>query len=291
MAQHGGTDASHGGSSSPRATEASLATAAPRTTEAALVPAGAPRITEAGPPPDIMLRLGCARMVLQRSKGKPIHELTSQTQAAAVVDVMKQLSKEVLAMGPDSRARVVALVAAGAWQPDDMTNIMKCLVPQKAARAPMQKFTPNILHYFTAAEWAGMRGAKIGTAMDFLITRLLQLGGRCLSEPCKAWCASLLLLLNGMSQCTNDTRNQVLQFFKQEYSRRGRKDPELQVLPMPTELKAEQPALYQAVFGMHDPVPSAIEMSTLKLHNVFCRASRSKSTNQLCKIERASRAW
>ena len=72
-ASHGITDASHGGSSSPRVTEASHVTAAPRITEAALVLAGAPRITEAGPPQDLMLRLGVRQddLAVQQGQANP----------------------------------------------------------------------------------------------------------------------------------------------------------------------------------------------------------------------------
>ena len=122
--------------------------------------------------------------------------------------------------------------------------------------------------------------------MEFLIGRLLQLGGLCLSEPCKAWCVSLCLLLNGMPHCTDATRAQVLQHFKKEYARRNRKAPRVDTLvvnlPLPMELKTQQPALYRAVFGDQDPVPSQIDVATTSLPVVFCRSSSSKSLYALC---------
>ena len=115
-------------------------------------------------------------------------------------------------------------------------------MPVVATRTKMQKFTPNILNYFTSAEWDRMQGQQsLGVAVDFLITRLHQLGGRCLSEPCKAWCSSLILSLRGLSNCTESTKQQVLEFFKKEYASRGRKaakvEPCLVELPPPNELK------------------------------------------------------
>ena len=165
-------------------------------------------------------------------------------------------------MDPEARAKVAALVASSVWHPDDMEEIMSRLAPPpgaKASRHPMQKFTPNILHYFTAAEWQSMKGVRIGAAMDLLTSRLLQLGGRCLSEPCKAWCVSLCLLLNGMPHCTDATRAQVLQHFKKEYARRSRKaakvDTVVVELPLPIGLKTQQPELYRSVFGDQEFVP------------------------------------
>ena len=141
-----------------------------------------------------MARLGCARMLLVRSKGTTQHTMVSRLQTDAVVDLMKRQPVAMAGMTPGMRAAMGALVTAGAWHPDDIVKIMNLAQPpapvpkQAVVRAKMQKFTPNILHYFTAAEWERMKSQQsLGVAVDFLISRLHQLGGRCLSEPCKAW--------------------------------------------------------------------------------------------------------
>ena len=244
-------------------------------------------------PPEVMARLGCARMLLLRSKDTPQHAIVSRLQADAVISLMQRQAVAIAAMSTDMRARMAALATAGAWHPTDIANIMKFLHPpapkQIVVRAKMQKFTPNILHYFTAAEWEQMRGQQsLGVAVDFLIGRLHQLGGRCLSEPCKAWCSSLLLTLNGMSNCTESTRKQVLEFFKAEYARRGRKatkvEPFLLELPQPTELKAKHPQLHYSVFGDTDPVPSQIDIGMADLPRISCR-STSKQSQALMKAQ------
>ena len=111
-------------------------------------------VVGAGPPQEIMARLGCARLVLQCSNGKPGHEMASRMQAEAVLDLMKRSAKAILKMGPEARAKVTALVASSAWHPGDMEEIMSRLAPppgEVAAHHSMHKFTPDILHYFTAA--------------------------------------------------------------------------------------------------------------------------------------------
>ena len=239
-------------------------------------------------PPEVMARIGCARMLLMRSKDTAQHTIVLRLQTNAVVDLMQRQAVAMAAMTPGMRAKMGALATAGAWHPDDIAQIMNLVKPpapvQKEAvvRAKMQKFTPNILHYFTAAEWERMKGQQsLGVAVDFLISRLQQLGGRCLSEPCKAWCASLLLSLHGMSSCTETTRKQVLDHFKQECSRRGRNAPRVEPflveLPQPSELKANHPQLYYAVFAGAEPVPSQIEVGMAGLPRVSCRSTSKHS--------------
>ena len=199
-------------------------------------------------PRDVMARLGCARMLLMRSKDTAQHTIVSRLQADAVCDLMQRQAVDMANMAPDMRAKMGALATAGAWCPVDIAKIMSLVqpppkpMPVVATRTKMQKFTPNILNYFTSAEWDRMQGQQsLGVAVDFLITRLHQLGGRCLSEPCKAWCSSLILSLRGLSNCTESTKQQVLEFFKKEYASRGRKaakvEPCLLELPPPNELK------------------------------------------------------
>ena len=246
-------------------------------------------------PAEVMARLGCARMLLMRSKDTTQHTIVSRLQTNAVVDLMQRQAVAMAAMTPGMRAKMGALATAGAWHPDDIAQIMNLVQPpapvQKEAvvRAKMQKFTPNILHYFTAAEWERMKGQQsLGVAVDFLISRLHQLGGRCLSEPCKAWCASLLLSLHGMSSSTETTRKQVLEHFKQECSRRGRNAPKVEPflveLPQPSELKANHPQLYYAVFPGAEPVPSQIDVGMAGLPRVSCR-STSKHSAAMLKAE------
>ena len=111
-------------------------------------------------PPEIMARLGCARMILARSKGGPQHETVSRLQADAVIDLMKRAGSAITSLDPDVRARASTLATAGAWHPTDLARILTLLAePKKAtSRSDMQTYTPNVLHYFRGSEWSGMDG-------------------------------------------------------------------------------------------------------------------------------------
>ena len=238
-----------------------------------------------------MTRLGCARMVLSRSQAMPQHDTISRLQADAVIDLMQRQSGAIRALCPEARARVSTLATAGAWCPADLARILKLLEPpmpkQATSRSDMQTYTPNILHYFTASEWSGMQGRGVVSAMDLLITRLLQLGAKCLSEPCKAWCASLLLSLNDMGRCTEYTKQQVHVAFKSEYMRRRRKHskamafPGVRLLQLPSEFKEEYPDVYAEVFSGGDPVPSKIDFEQVELMGISCRTTHKKSIQML----------
>ena len=242
-------------------------------------------------PPEIMARIGCARMVLARAAATPQRDIVSRLQTDAVVDLMRRQKDALAALGPDIRARVSALASGVAFRPDDLGRILQLLEPPEpkpaTPRADMQTYTPNIQHYFTESEWSGMKGRNIASAMDLLITRLLQLGAKCLSEPCKAWCASLLLSLSGMGGSTESTKQQVHAIFKVEYARRRRKFYKtatflgVPFLITPDSFKERHPEIYAEVFGSEDPVPSKIDFSHLRFLGVSCRASKSKSAKML----------
>ena len=133
-------------------------------------------------PPEIMSRLGCARMVLLAAHGTPNHASVSKLQADAVIDVMEKKAADLAKMTPDMRARMCSLASSAEWDPTDLGKIIALISKEKkqSTRSKMQKYTPTILDYFTAAEWAQMKGKNVVTAMDFLITRLHQLGGEVL---------------------------------------------------------------------------------------------------------------
>ena len=238
-------------------------------------------------PPEVMARLGCARIILSRNKGGAQHETVSRLQADAVIDLMKRQGPAIGALDPEVRARVAALATAGEWYSADLARILTLLVPPKPkdakTRSDMQTYTPSILHYFTASEWSGMEGQGVASAMDLLITRLLQLGAKCLSEPCKAWCSSLLLSLNGMGRCTEHTKQHVHAVFKAEYRRRARRHKKanafsgVSFLKLPSAFKEEHPDVHAEIFGCDDPVPSNIDFDTIQITGVFCRFTHKRS--------------
>ena len=65
-------------------------------------------------PPEVMARLGCARMLLMRSKDTAQHTIVSRLQTNAVVDLMQRQAVAMAAMTPGMRAKMGALATAGA---------------------------------------------------------------------------------------------------------------------------------------------------------------------------------
>ena len=83
-------------------------------------------------PPEVIARLGCARMLLMRSRDTAQHTIVSRLQKDAVVDLMQRQAVAMAAMAPGMRAKMGALATAGAWCPEDMTNIMSLVQPPPA---------------------------------------------------------------------------------------------------------------------------------------------------------------
>ena len=237
----------------------------------------------------VMARLGCARILLAKALGSPRHELVSRTQKDAVLDLLKNNKEALAAMDAEGRAALVTLANSASWYPghdEEILAFLEKLVPKpKAPRRPMQTFMPSILDYFTDAEWTKMQGAQAPQKMDALLSRLVQLGGRNLSEPCKAKLCSLLMHLQGIGAATQGTKKAFLDMFKSEYKRRARKVPDslpyLEVLPPPSELKTSHADLYGSIFGSGDPVPSRILSDSECLSGVFCRSNNRKAVELL----------
>ena len=103
-----------------------------------------------------MSRLGCARMLLGRSFGKPEHQNVSRLQSDAIVDLMKTEHKAMECVAPDNRCNMSSLAVACTWAGDDLQKLLPMIEPPApkgpATRPPMQKATPMILNYFTAEE-------------------------------------------------------------------------------------------------------------------------------------------
>ena len=139
------------------------------------------------PPSVLLARLGVARVLLQQHAGTPTHEALSRAQKDATLAVISRETENVKGMSDEDHAIVVTLVASIAWYPGHVGDLLAPLTQikeevermkdDKKPRRPSQKFTPNILHYFTATEWDRMQTADPHSRSDFLMTRILQLGG------------------------------------------------------------------------------------------------------------------
>ena len=169
------------------------------------------------------------------------------------------------------------MASSGAWHEEHLAQILDRLVPKASShgRVKLQKVSPNIVHYFTRTEWEGFQNKGVHLAMDYLISRLLQLGYSHASEPCMAWCASLLLYISQMGGSTQSTKQQVLAHFKHEYHLRAKKAPSRGtvpvILPMPAVFKQDHPDLFGSIFPVEQPTPSLIDMATVELPWVAAR--------------------
>ena len=124
--------------------------------------------------------------------------------------------------------------------------------------------------------------------MDTVVNRLLELGGRNMSEPCAASLLATIMFTVGCKGLDDSSIHKLLQFFKLDYKRKARRcpkvDPYLKGLPLPEELMQQWPALYyKSVFGNEHPVHSQVDVSALP--TVHCRSSN-KSVSEIVRIER-----
>ena len=189
--------------------------------------------------------------------------MVSRTQCDAIIDMMTSHAEDVGKMSPDMRSKMVALATSGAWHQDDLATILSLMAAPKRkakgsrSRGPMQKATPNIIHYFLLSEWRDFQDKGVNLAMDYLITRLLQLGYKNVSEPCMAWCASMMLFLAKMNNSPQSVKQRVLLHFKDEYHGRARRAPCVGTvplsLPMPDVFLRKCPELVHLVFPGEKP--------------------------------------
>ena len=135
-------------------------------------------------------RLDCARLALDQKEG-PAKTLISSIQAAAVAEILAN-DPGLKSATAESRAKLVDLAATINWAEDDHLKMLELLKQGQDTtkttnkRSDTQHFAPSFLSYFTEEEWEMFLGSDAGRradeVFDSLVTRILALGGRCLSE-------------------------------------------------------------------------------------------------------------
>ena len=239
------------------------------------------------PPPTLIARLGVARILLRKHVGTPSHEAVSLAQKDAVLAVMSRVTETLGEMEAHDHSAIVSLASDAPWCAKHLDEILGPLLKaqenrnsretEKKTRRPSQEFTPNILHYFTAAEWDRFTQEKSQHKAEFLITRVLQLGGINLTEPCKAWLSALLVKMVGLENATQRTKQEFYDGFKIEYKRRARRVKDcvyIEVLPSPAECKRLYPDLYHGIFGEEDPIASRVNTSEAFFNAIHCRPGK-----------------
>ena len=150
-------------------------------------------------------RIGAAKLALEETDGEA-RDMLSKIQAAAIVEIAAR-EPGLPSMSAEIRARLVSLASAAPWRQQDLVAILKSLSPpdvvkkgeaEAQRRRPMQHWAPAILGYFTMAEWNRMLNEHNDTvAREIVLGRVVELGGRNLSEPTMHCLASLLLIVSG----------------------------------------------------------------------------------------------
>ena len=84
------------------------------------------------PPPAVMARLGCARLVLLRgrdSRSDEDHEMLSKTQVDAILAEIKGQTPPLKSMSPEAAARVSSLASSVPFAPGHLSHVLKHFDP------------------------------------------------------------------------------------------------------------------------------------------------------------------
>ena len=168
----------------------------------------------------VMTRIGCARLLLARSKGKQGHALTSRIQGQAITEALGRNPELLPGLSSEDRGKCLALLSQCAFLEGDMAALLKVVAPprpREKTRLPNQVFFPEVLQYFTATEWATLNGKDIMACLSLFADRMLQLGGRNCSEQCMAKVLSVSLYICSLMKLDELSKSRLLAFFKLEY--------------------------------------------------------------------------
>ena len=222
----------------------------------------------------------------RNSRSDEEQEMLSKTQVDAILAEIQGQTQQLKSMSPEAAARVSSLASSVPFAPGHLSHVLKQIgrIQSKGsggARTWTQQYaTPQILSYFTKAEWELFEGAGANVAMEHLIHRLVQLGYVRLSETCKAWCTGLLLHMSQQANATASVKQRWLDLFKTQYARRARpakKTMTLQppaTLPEPSVLWRDHHDLYARVFPRDPPSAPLIDMMRVELPRVDCRGGK-----------------
>ena len=226
-------------------------------------------------------RVGAARMVLKSIADPEARTITSRVQAAAICELASS-EPGIGSLSSESRANLVCLASDAPWAPGDLVLVLKALSPPvpsggggapsaKKQRSTTQVWAPAILGYFPANFWDDLNdcGNWIN-AQDLLISFVLSLGGRCLSEPTSKCLTSLSLLFTDSNAklLPIATKEAAFHKFKRELKKRTRPmaKPSTwieQLPPSPMELKRTDPELFDLVYAQNPPVAAKINLGQL----------------------------
>ena len=120
---------------------------------------------------------------------------------------------------------------------------------------------------------------SMDTKLQIIISKLIELGGRKLSEPTKEYASVFWMAVTDSLQLSHQAKkglrdrfsNALLNILKK--TARSTRVPEFKPLPSPAHLKAKHPDIWQHLFPTEEPVPCQIDEKVLIVEDAMhkCR--------------------
>ena len=222
----------------------------------------------------IRIKLEVARDVLNGCSDA-LREGLSVVHSRAVCTMLKPIAAS---LDDDQKSELSHVINAIPWfDAVHGDNVQKALLEGckytvahgKAKRRDMQNLK-GFAHYFTEAEWNDILNgeATVAAKLDCISKKLVNLSGRCIDEHTKIEATELWLQVCGLKTLDSSQKVKYKETLTKNYKRIAARaaDPDvyLLLLPAPSELKAQHPALYEKVFhGGGPPVGCKISESDL----------------------------
>ena len=222
-------------------------------------------------------RLGATVMELNLVESAQRLEV-SRSQADAIVEICRR-EPGLPSLSDERRDALLSLASRGCWEAQDWQRVSEALSQKKIIqpaknRRPLQHWAPNIFSYLTAAGWQEIKASKSMDVAEAIVTRrILELGGRTLSEPTLKCVSSFILrmanpnatLLPPASKYTFFL--QIKKGFRTKARRCGKESDRaahaVHLPPFPEEFKNAHSDLFAKVFHSGPPVTCAAPLGTL----------------------------
>ena len=182
---------------------------------------------------------------------------------------------------PPEKVKIVQEVMSIDWNGAADPLLQSLMRDEKTKRGNMRDYTAFI-SYFTTEEWALLLSADctMDGKLNVLIERLLELGGRFLSEHTKKLGGSLWIEVSGSRMLSEETKQILRTSFNTTLTRslNNLNDPIVQyvILPSPAVFEREHPQLFNTIFPNSKPIPCKVDERTLMTQDamVQCRNRR-----------------
>ena len=189
------------------------------------------------------------------------------------------------------------------WSGTDGSTLIAVLRNGLASEPSLRKKRRLMQNYrtcielYTEVEWEALQSTTVSaiSKRSLIIQKLVDLGGRCLTEPTKKLASTMFGLLSEPSyaELTSDERYTGKKLFVFELNREikrrevesvkmGRPDPPapavyFEILPSAIALKSDYPELWRSIFPTQEPVSCKLDENKLERidHQLKCRGKPS----------------